>query len=69
MRKEAPDVQVDAAALEQIIMMGFPENRGKKALIVTGNQGAEAAMNWLFEHMDDPGMRFTHGRLSVAHLT
>ena len=34
--------------------MGFPENRCKKALIKTGNSGADAAMNWLFEHMEDP---------------
>lgn len=42
-------------ALDQLIMMGFPETRCKKALIATGNNGAERAMNWLFEHMDDPG--------------
>ncbi|CAB4397730.1 unnamed protein product [Rhizophagus irregularis] len=44
----------DKVALDQLIMMGFPETRCKKALIATGNNGAEMAMNWLFEHMDDP---------------
>jgi ubiquitin carboxyl-terminal hydrolase 5/13 len=36
--------------------MGFGEIRCKKALLATGNQGSETAMNWLFEHMDDPGI-------------
>ncbi|KAJ3284164.1 hypothetical protein HDU79_008435 [Rhizoclosmatium sp. JEL0117] len=45
---------VDAAALDQLVGMGFSELRGKKALIKTGNNGAEVAMNWLFEHMEDP---------------
>lgn len=37
-------------------MMGFPEIRCKKALIATGNNGTEIAMNWLIEHIDDPGI-------------
>ncbi|KAI7903879.1 uncharacterized protein BX663DRAFT_505550 [Cokeromyces recurvatus] len=39
--------------IEQLKAMGFSENRCKRALINTGNQGAEIAMNWIFEHMDD----------------
>lgn len=35
--------------------MGFPEIRCRNAILKTGNNGAEVAMNWLFEHMDDPG--------------
>lgn len=35
--------------------MGFGINRCKRALSNTGNNGAEVAMNWLFEHMEDPG--------------
>ncbi|TPX51477.1 hypothetical protein SeMB42_g00703 [Synchytrium endobioticum] len=46
--------QFDAAAMEQLQAMGFTENRGKRALLATGNSGADAAMNWLFEHMEDP---------------
>jgi hypothetical protein len=46
---------IDKAVLDQLIMMGFPEIRCKKALIATGNNGTEIAMNWLIEHMDDPG--------------
>ncbi|ODV83452.1 hypothetical protein CANARDRAFT_24927 [[Candida] arabinofermentans NRRL YB-2248] len=33
--------------------MGFTEIRAKRALFNTGNFDAEAAMNWLFGHMDD----------------
>jgi ubiquitin carboxyl-terminal hydrolase 5/13 len=36
--------------------MGFPSVRCKKALLATGNgNDADAAMEWLFAHMDDPG--------------
>ncbi|RKP10740.1 hypothetical protein THASP1DRAFT_34034 [Thamnocephalis sphaerospora] len=45
---------VDEGALEQLVSMGFPEPRCRKALLATGNAGAEVAMNWLFEHSDDP---------------
>jgi ubiquitin carboxyl-terminal hydrolase 5/13 len=38
--------------------MGFSENRCSRAIINTGNTGVEVAMNWIFEHMEDPG---THG--------
>ncbi|KAJ3293305.1 hypothetical protein HK104_004606 [Borealophlyctis nickersoniae] len=45
---------VDQMALEQLMSMGFGEVRCTKALIATGNNGADVAMNWLFEHMEDP---------------
>ena len=35
--------------------MGFPTIRCQKALLATGNQDPEAAMEWLFGHMEDPG--------------
>ncbi|PGH17008.1 hypothetical protein AJ79_01392 [Helicocarpus griseus UAMH5409] len=41
-------------ALDQLLAMGFPEVRCKKALHATGNSDPEAAMNWLFSHMEDP---------------
>lgn len=47
---------VDQGALDQLLTMGFSENRCRRALINTGNAGAEAAMEWLFAHMDDPGI-------------
>lgn len=45
----------DAAAMSQLTSMGFPEVRCQRALLATGNTGdADAAMNWLFAHMEDP---------------
>ncbi|KII83872.1 hypothetical protein PLICRDRAFT_46628 [Plicaturopsis crispa FD-325 SS-3] len=47
--------QFDAGALAQLEGMGFPLVRCQKALLATGNTGdAEAAMEWLFAHMEDP---------------
>lgn len=42
------------AALDQLLSMGFPSVRSEKALYATGNSDPEAAMNWLFAHMEDP---------------
>uniref|UniRef100_G1DGA3 UBX domain-containing protein 1 n=1 Tax=Capra hircus TaxID=9925 RepID=G1DGA3_CAPHI len=44
----------ELTALESLIEMGFPKGRAEKALAPTGNQGIEAAMDWLMEHEDDP---------------
>lgn len=41
-------------ALDQLLGMGFPTPRCEKALHATGNSDVEAAMNWLFAHMEDP---------------
>lgn len=41
--------------MEQLIGMGFPPIRCQKALLATGNEDPNAAMEWLFGHMDDPG--------------
>jgi ubiquitin carboxyl-terminal hydrolase 5/13 len=43
------------AALAQLEGMGFPTIRCQKALLATGNSDTEAAMEWLFAHMEDPG--------------
>ena len=40
--------------MNSLFEMGFTENRIKHALHATGNMGAEPAMNWLFEHIEDP---------------
>lgn len=45
--------EFNQAAMNQLLGMGFPEIRCKKALLATGNEDAEAAMEWLFGHMDD----------------
>ncbi|KAI9810391.1 MAG: hypothetical protein M1827_006277 [Pycnora praestabilis] len=50
----APKFLPDAGALNQLEVMGFPHIRSEKALHATGNADAEAAMNWLFAHMEDP---------------
>lgn len=44
----------DPAALAQLEGMGFPQVRCEKALHATGNSDANAAMEWLFAHMEDP---------------
>ncbi|KAG9311206.1 hypothetical protein JVU11DRAFT_8281 [Chiua virens] len=44
----------DSEALAQLEGMGFPTVRCQKALFATDNSGAEAAMEWLFDHMEDP---------------
>ena len=41
-------------ALNNLQQMGFPEGRATKALYLTGNSDTEAAMNWLFQHLEDP---------------
>ncbi|KAK4236699.1 hypothetical protein C8A03DRAFT_35389 [Achaetomium macrosporum] len=41
-------------ALAMLEAMGFPRVRCEKALHATGNSDANAAMEWLFGHMDDP---------------
>ncbi|KAK5801010.1 hypothetical protein VI817_003222 [Penicillium citrinum] len=40
--------------MEQLMSMGFPAPRCEKALHATGNADPDAAMNWLFAHMEDP---------------
>jgi len=50
----APSWVPDAEGLAQLEAMGFPKVRGEKALHATGNSDANAAMEWLFAHMEDP---------------
>jgi hypothetical protein len=52
--------EFNQAALAQLEAMGFPQIRCQKALLATGNSDPEAAMEWLFAHMEDPGRSFTH---------
>ena len=42
--------------MAQLEGMGFPTIRCQKALLATGNSDPEAAMEWLFAHMEDPGI-------------
>ena len=48
--------QFNESAMTQLEGMGFPTIRCQKALLATGNSDPEAAMEWLFAHMEDPGM-------------
>ncbi|CAI4037297.1 hypothetical protein SMKI_02G1670 [Saccharomyces mikatae IFO 1815] len=43
-------------SISQLLEMGFTQNASVRALFNTGNQDAESAMNWLFQHMDDPDL-------------
>jgi ubiquitin carboxyl-terminal hydrolase 5/13 len=49
-----PAFIANEAAVEQLMGMGFPKNRCEKALHATGNTDSNAAMEWLFGHMEDP---------------
>ncbi|KAI9374001.1 hypothetical protein BJX61DRAFT_354157 [Aspergillus egyptiacus] len=46
--------QANTGLVDQLVAMGFPQVRCEKALYSTGNSDLEAAMNWLFSHMEDP---------------
>jgi ubiquitin carboxyl-terminal hydrolase 5/13 len=49
-----PSFAANEGAVQQLEGMGFPRNRCEKALHATGNLDANAAMEWLFAHMEDP---------------
>ena len=51
---DTPAFQPNEGALSQLEAMGFPRVRCEKALHATGNGDADAAMTWLFAHMEDP---------------
>lgn len=59
--------EFNTAAMSQLESMGFPTIRCQKALLATGNSDPEAAMNWLFQHMEDPGM--SHSSTRAGSLT
>lgn len=44
----------DEAIVAQLLSMGFAENGCKRAAIATNNSGAEQAMEWVLQHMEDP---------------
>ena len=48
--------------VDQLVSMGFAREGCRKAVYKTNNSGTEAAMNWVLEHMGDPG------KLSSPHL-
>ncbi|KAK0386628.1 hypothetical protein NLU13_6463 [Sarocladium strictum] len=50
----APAWAPNETALEMLLSMGCSHNRSVRALHATGNSDANAAMEWLFSHMEDP---------------
>ena len=51
-----PDLpNFNEVVMSQLEAMGFSAVRCQKALLATGNNDAEAAMEWLFAHMEDTG--------------
>ncbi|KAG8191918.1 hypothetical protein JTE90_007718 [Oedothorax gibbosus] len=55
--EELPEISnefiYNEALLYQLCDMGFPLDGCKKALYFTQNEGIDAAMNWVMEHMND----------------
>lgn len=49
-----PSFVPNVEAMQNLQQMGFPSNRCEKALHATGNNDANAAMEWLFMHIEDP---------------
>lgn len=50
-----PRLNVNTLLLSQMVdEMGFPKVRAEKALILTGNKSVAQALDWCFEHADDP---------------
>ncbi|EPS31280.1 hypothetical protein PDE_06235 [Penicillium oxalicum 114-2] len=52
--EESASFTPNPEVMDQLLAMGFPSTRCEKALHATGNSDPEAAMNWLFAHMEDP---------------
>lgn len=48
------EFQPNLGAVNMLLGMGFSEIRINNALHATGNADADAALDWLFAHMDDP---------------
>lgn len=48
-------IEPDDNLVQQLVDMGFNENGSKKACVATKNAGFEEAMEWIFQHSEDPG--------------
>mmetsp|Transcript_25074 Transcript_25074/g.34446 ORF Transcript_25074/g.34446 Transcript_25074/m.34446 type:complete len:433 (-) Transcript_25074:169-1467(-) len=51
----AVPMEADPGIVEQLMSMGFSENGSKRAALAVSNADVDTAMNWVFEHMEDPG--------------
>lgn len=59
--------EVNEAAVAHLMEMGFLRIRCVKGLLATGNGSADAAMDWLIMHMEDPGKPIRMSGLSRNH--
>lgn len=48
-------MEISPTIVSQLMDMGFPLEACRRAVFTTKNSGVENAMNWVMEHMDDPG--------------
>lgn len=53
MEDDTESFEPNTTSVAQLTEMGFGFNAIVRALYTTGNQETEAAMNWLFQHMED----------------
>jgi len=51
---EEPLLVPDESVVSGLMGMGFGKNRAERAWFHTQGKGTEAAMDWVFSHMDDP---------------
>ena len=52
----AYDDNLDPSSLELLSEMGFTLNASRKALSAVGGSDTEAAMDWIFDHQNDPDL-------------
>lgn len=55
--------------LTQLKEMGFTQIRAQKALLATGSEGLEAAINWIGEHQEDPDIDEPISNSACANAT
>lgn len=53
LQPEAAGEEADETLVAQLMSMGFPESKCKRAALSTGNKDVEAAMEWLLIHGDE----------------
>ncbi|CEM14944.1 unnamed protein product [Vitrella brassicaformis CCMP3155] len=52
----AADAAPDEMVVAQLMSMGYSKNAAKRASLAAPNATADAALEWLFGHMDDPDL-------------
>ncbi|KAK3734675.1 hypothetical protein QZH41_009289, partial [Actinostola sp. cb2023] len=69
----ANEPHIDDSIVQQLVDMGFGRQGCRKAAHYTNNQGVEAAMNWVLEHMADPDfnepLRLPQSKCSSAAIS